>query len=475
MNAPSGRLPWAPVARVLALSAVVATLLSLAFDPRPAVFEEDERDYLRAASHLARYGVFSHASLDSPSVPAPDAYREPGYSFLMAAAWKVARCAPPASEGALEVEISSGSCTGRATRTLNLLLLATAMLGAAAAVRGAGGSAAAALGAALLVAASPALRLAAVGVYSENLATPLLVSASALGAALFARRSRGLALAAALVAGVAPLARSSLIVLPVAFVLLLPFAVRRLGLTVATRRWTVALLVLCTALPGALWTARNSALTGHAVLADRGGAVLAIRAELDRQVGAEGTLPALLAWTPLDSARALGRRLAPDSSFERYEWSGNGNFFTRAIRRWREGRAGSSDPLQADRRLARESLAEFARRPLDHARATLAVAWRGLFAERSPRWLAPYDLALPLGVALATAFLWVSFRAVRRRDAALLALLLPAVLLFAAHAFSTEFLPRFAVPALPVAWAAMVLAFSRPDRTRRDGSPTGTI
>ncbi|KAB2949407.1 MAG: hypothetical protein F9K18_15260 [Thermoanaerobaculia bacterium] len=99
---------------------------------------------------------------------------------------------------------------------------------------------------------------------------------------------------------------------------------------------------------------------------------------------------------------------------------------------------------------------------------------RGLFAEVSPAWARPFDLAFALGLLLAAGMLLATAHALRRRELATLAYLAPAWLLFGFHVAATELLPRYAVPLLPLAWSALALALLqvRP-RRRRAPTPTG--
>ena len=72
----------------------LAAVVSFWLRPPQVVPTGDERDYFPAAVCLARSGVLSCAPL-SVSVPPPDAYREPGYPFLLAAYWRLARMPLP--------------------------------------------------------------------------------------------------------------------------------------------------------------------------------------------------------------------------------------------------------------------------------------------------------------------------------------------------------------------------------------------
>lgn len=457
------RAARAQVAAVLLGGVACVALWTLIRAPWPAAWQTDERDYLRAAVHLARSGVVSHAPVSDPS-PARDAYREPGFSLALAAAWRATGAAPPATDEAFG-DVSP-TRAARAARWLGVALLLIAAGAAAAAARYAGAGTIAAALAGVLVVASPALRAAAATLASESLAAALVAVAGAALAAAVAGRPGAVAVAG-LAAGLAPLARGSALALAPAGLLLLLAAPRDLTLR---RRAARALLFAVLALaPAGAWMLRNRAATGHAVLSDRGGQVLWTRAELDRELAREGLVPALLEWTPLDAARAARERRYPDSRLARYEWSGEGNFFTRSLRRWQAERAAGDDPLAADAALGRAALAEFARRPIDHARAAVAVSWRGLFAERSPPALAPLDLGFALGLLLAGGCLALAWAAARARRPEALALLAPAAALFLFHALATEFLPRFGVPALPLAWAALVAALAGRARPERKG------
>jgi hypothetical protein len=92
---------------------------------------------------------------------------------------------------------------------------------------------------------------------------------------------------------------------------------------------------------------------------------------------------------------------------------------------------------------------------------SIVVGWRGLFAEISPGWTHPFDLALPIGLLLGFAGFSVTLFALRERDGARLLFVSPALLLAAFHVAATEFLPRYTLPLLPTLWATVVLLGSR--------------
>jgi 4-amino-4-deoxy-L-arabinose transferase-like glycosyltransferase len=445
----------ARVANILLASALIAAFASLWFAAPQRGFRLDERDYLREAVHVARDGVFSDAPV-AETATRGGAYREPAYAWLLAVSWRLAGATIPVDEEGWAQ--GAEPAAARVAQRLGALLLAAAAAAAALAARGAGASSATAAAGALAVLLSPALRAASEAPGSEVLTATLIAAAVAFWIAALRSASILPLLAAGGLAGLAPLARgAAFVLLPVGAAILL------LGPTdvpARVRRRRALVFALLAALPATVWCARNRAVTGHFALAERGGQVLWTRAELDLQLGQEGLLPALLEWTPLESARALGRSLAPDSRLDAYRWRGPGNFFTRSIRRWHAEREADGDPFVAEARLTAAALGVFARHPWDHLRATVAVAWRGLFAERSPAWLEPVDLTFALGLLLAAVFAWRLLAALRSRRPVELALVATPLAFFLFHALATEFLPRFGLPLLPLVWVVAVGAFS---------------
>lgn len=433
------------------LLAVVA-VLSLGLAPPRVVPTGDEADYFREAIHLARAGVFSSAPVEQLT-PTPDAYREPGYSFLLACTWKLVGIAPPTQVPSVTADHLAAAVG--AVRALGGFLLLVTAAAVAAAVGAAGGGRAAVVTAAAFVLASPALRQAALTAGSEGLAAVLVALSAAALAGHLAHPSRAQLLLAGLFVGLAPLARGALVVL-IPLGLVLAWRAKSDDRRSARRRH-LALFAFLALAPSGLWMLRNAVALGHPVLADRGGLILSIRAELDRQLGHEGLASALAAWTPSEAVRRWGERRWPEATWRRYAWQREGNFFTRAINRWHAERRAPADSLDVDRRLGREALGEFARHPLRHLVATIAVGWRGLFAEGSPAALVPLDLTLASGLFLALTLGSAWRRAQRERNAALLAVVAWPTALMLFHALATEFLPRFHVPSLPLLWGLAAL------------------
>jgi len=424
---------------------------------------DDERDYAQAAIHLLRDGVFSHAP-PGESVT-PDAYREPGYALFVAGVWRLCGADAPATPAALEENGAAALRAVRCLRRAQRLALLIAAWGAALAARRLGGGRGATVAAALLVCASPALRHLSGQLASEALAAPLLTLAAVALAALAERPAAGRALGAGLLLGALAVTRA-------AFAYLLPFAalVPLLRPRPPQREpWRcrfllAACLLAVSLLPPALWMARNVRQFDRWTLAESRVVPLA-RAELSLDLAREGRWGAALAWTPGGLARDLHRRWFPASRLDRWEWSGppaQANYFVRAIHRRAALLASLGDRLAADAALRREAVEIVRKDPGTYLLSLPPLLWRGLFAERSPAWALPFDLALPLGLLLAIGFVTVLGRAVAQRSGPQLALLLLPTLSFLLHALVTEQLPRFHQPALPLAWAAVAaLLFPR--------------
>lgn len=445
---------------LLALAGGLALVWALAAPGEKPVLTDDEQANAQAAIHLARHGVFSHAP--GVNAPAPDAFREPGYAAFVATVWHLAGSEVPMRPAGLAAGDARARDAVRPVQRAQRLLLALAALGAAAAVGWAGGRSGptvAAVAAFALVALSPALARSADRFASEALAAPLATALACGLAALVERPSNLRALVAGLVAGALALVKAAFPPLAVALALCLPLL---LGGHRGRHRVAFAGVFLAAALllPG-LWIARNAATLGHATLADRGGVVLLTRAELGVDVEREGTGAALAVWTPwpLGATAADG-----ESRLERWSWRGEGGAaspFVRAMARRDALIRETGDPLAADARLRREALAALGAAPGRWLRATVPVAWRSLFAERSPAWLRPFDAALPIGLLLALGAFLALIHALRGADRPALALLLPVTAAYLFAVLATEGLPRFQQPSLPILWATVAATVDR--------------
>lgn len=441
------------VASILLVAGAVALATTFGAARASQRLHEDERDYLRGAAHLLHTGVLSFASLELSDAP-PEAYREPGYPMLLALSFRLAGH----SLGTTEAELTRQPASfWGPVRALNLGLAAIAALATGLAIARLAGLLPGAATFAC-VASSPALG-ATVPLAMTELLAAAHVALAALCLVALAQRARGAPLATGVVFGLLPWVRAEAsLLLPIAFI------VAAISSWKLARREHLLRLGALTAgllLPGTLWVARNAAALGHPVLADRSGLALAVRAELDAEMGRVGVPSALLSWTPIEAAHALARERYPAAYWLDFHPRGTSHYFFATLERWRNARRAASDPLTVDASFRRQAIGRFLSHPAEHLAGAVAVAWRGLFAERSPAGLLPLDLAFLWGLLAGGAFLYVTLDAARRRAAATLVFLLPAWVLFLFHASATEFLPRYAVPLLPLAWGAIVLASGR--------------
>lgn len=448
-----------PATWMLALAGGAALVWALVAPGEKTVLTDDERDYAQAAIHLARHGVFSHSAAIGAS--APDALREPGYSAFLAAVWTIAGSEVPLRPEELTAGIARARGAVRPVQRSQRLLLVLAALGAAAATVRLGGRAGAAVAAFVLVVGSPALARNTDLFASEALAAPLLIAVCLSLACAVARPAVGAVLGGGLLLGLLTLVRAGFAaVAPLLALGLLLLPAGGGGRPRVPRFGLATLYLLAALLPLGLWMARNRATLGAFAMDDR--VVLAARVELGADIESEGPSAAVRAWTPWPlPGDEVG---TPPNRFERWSWrpgSAESGFFARAMHRRQELLTRLGDPLAASRVQRREAQAAIVARPARYLRATLPVAWRSLFAERSPRLFHPFDLALPINLALAVAFLMALAHAATGNDRASLALLLPVIAIYIFSCLATEGLPRFQQPSLPILWAAAATTVDR--------------
>lgn len=134
---------------------------------------------------------------------------------------------------------------------------------------------------------------------------------------------------------------------------------------------------------------------------------------------------AFLFWLP-DFGDSLARALLPASSVERLGWEQD-SFYQASVRRVRAALRAGAGVVDLDTVLREEVLA----RPVAHARATLVLAWRGLFIGKT--W----------GLVAWLCALTVALREARRRDWSLPLLFAPAVFLCLFQAAVSVSIPRY--------------------------------
>ncbi|MBX9607477.1 MAG: hypothetical protein K2Y51_14730 [Gammaproteobacteria bacterium] len=134
---------------------------------------------------------------------------------------------------------------------------------------------------------------------------------------------------------------------------------------------------------------------------------------------------AFLFWLP-DFGDSLARMLLPARSYERLGWEQD-SFYQASVRRVRAALRARPAAVELDRVLREEVLA----RPVAHARATVALAWRGLFIGKN--W----------GLVAWLCALFVTLREARRRDWTLPLFFAPALFLCLFQAAVSVSIPRY--------------------------------
>lgn len=244
----------------------------------------------------------------------------------------------------------------------------------------------------------------------------------------------------------------------------LPLLALAAGLVAAAwpsgQRRRVALLFLAlSALPVALWGARNLVALGAPTLDEgRGAFNLLVRSELDLQLHGDEARAALLAWIPPARGITNARERYPEAAILRPSPRNRDYYVTRAMAIWQSEVERAGSRLEAAPAVRRRALGVIAADPGQHLFVSLLVGWRTLFAERGALAISDPDLALAAGVALHALLLLWTANALRRRDLANLSLALIPVGGWILHALLTEGRERFQIPALPILWLIAALA-----------------
>jgi 4-amino-4-deoxy-L-arabinose transferase-like glycosyltransferase len=219
------------------------------------------------------------------------------------------------------------------------------------------------------------------------------------------------------------------------------------------RRGGAALLLMCGmgALVTLPWLVRNQIEFDRLALSggDYGGRSLLQRLAYNDMTLAEFGA-AFIYWLP-DFGDSLARRLLPPASFARLGWDEPHTFYRQGVARMRADMQRGVVKSEVGTLLRNEVLS----RPLEHGRASLALAWRGIFIGKS------WGLVAWLCAALA---LW---RGWRSRQADFLLLCLPALFLCLFQAAVSVSIPRYNLLFLPPLALAMGMQLERLPRRRR--------
>lgn len=308
-------------------------------------------------------------------------------------------------------------------------------------------------------------------VCTEAPAAALLMGASLLLAAGFGRRRLSLLAAAGFVYGLLALVKALFlyVAVGVAALVVLAMVLDRRGFARAVAGAAAFLLLFAVVVTP--WMYRNHVQFGEFTLAGRGGEVLYTRGIMDREITNDEYLGGLYHWAPYPLNGALRRVLGfsnTDSSRggrvqHLNEWWG-ADFAKEDQAAEEEGRP--EDALTYFRmgsgetqRLLRVYAAEGAEAAAARADAELKQRGLALIKEHWVRHLAISPLFLWRGALLifpplALGFLWAAVR--RRGEVALF--LAPALGMVTLYSLISYFMPRYALPAAPVALLVVVVA-----------------
>jgi hypothetical protein len=231
--------------------------------------------------------------------------------------------------------------------------------------------------------------------------------------------------------------------------------------TMLVRRWRrpAAALLLMGVMGLAVttpWLMRNQLTFDRLALSggDYGGRALMQRLAYNDMTLAEFG-GAFIYWLP-DWGDTLARKVLPPNAYVRLGWDDKQAFYRRGVARMRGDIEAGVVKSEVDTLLRKEVLSH----PVRHARATLALAWRGIFIGKSwglVAWLC------------AVAVLWRGWRA---RDFDYWRLCLPAWFLCLFQAAVSVSIPRYNLLLLPLLALAMALQIERWFAPRRRARAT---
>lgn len=218
----------------------------------------------------------------------------------------------------------------------------------------------------------------------------------------------------------------------------------------------LALLCLVAALVTGPWLLRNHTHFERYTLSggDYGSRSLLQRLAYNDMTLAE-CAAAFVYWLP-DWGDSLARALLPPATYRRLGWDGQQTFYRRGVARMRADMRGGVVQSEVGNLLRDEVFPQ----PLRHGRATLALAWRGIFIGKTWGFVAWLCAALAL------------WRESRRRRYDYLLLCLPAWFLCLFQAAVSVSIPRYNLLLLPVLALAMAQQLEPVLRRRRSSHPT---
>lgn len=405
----------------------------------------DEREYLIAAGNILRYGTYSDLPVTAGPAPPPTSRRPPAYPLFIAAVLATG------GEGTTRIPAGLESPGARAAlgalRWAQAVLLAlTAWMSCAMTWRLTAPhrmSHFAGLAVGCAVALDSVLHASAHRFLSESLALPLLVGLSWSLLAAVARPSRAAYLAAGFTLAALVLTRPLLFYAAPAIAAIIVWVCYMRDVSLRRTTIDVAIFLAAFAPPVLGWMTRNLILQDRFFIAEGAGLVAGMRAGLNGISGSEYVASALH-WS---GSRLARERLLPRLTSE---WTGEaleaaeGERFDRVMDRRAVLRRTHRWP-QADAAHAGEAVTSILESPDDHVRLTPLMFLRGcgIYSRFS------------VGLLLVLAASCAAIRALRRRNAGMIAFLAPAMMLILLNALLTHGIARYTIIAIPILWCAI--------------------
>ena len=422
---------------------------SLSFEQAP---QKDAAQYVTMAWNIAQHAIFSMDSGDAKTV-SPTAYREPGYPALLAFGILVS---PDLKEAPLESLLNDDFQPHlKFLKMLQVALLLVTAIASAGAVLVITGSELLAWVTLFLSGLDTALHRMSDTFLSEPLITMLLALLCLLLALAARKPTLPRCAGAGAILALLALTRAAFFYLWIPPALLLAvLVIRRPALRRTMLRGSLAFLVGFAALTGP-WMVRNYIQFGRFFIAERGGMILAIRAETNMMTRDE-YLASFLYWSNSSFLKEMMDRHFEEATLARLDPSAEGGFVQLARARRRALNDELKDSSAADERLFEESMRKIREHPVRHLLATLPIGYRGLYVK------SPLSVCLLLWIVFFTALMV----AARAGDWAAVAALTPALMSFLFHAFLTHNIPRYNSVLIPALWIALAICLHHWGRSR---------
>jgi len=243
------------------------------------------------------------------------------------------------------------------------------------------------------------------------------------------------------------------------------------------------------------WMVRNAILFDDLVIAQRGGAVLLIRA-VKNEMNWEEKKATIFFYTPKSIQRiAKNLKIGPneDEFYNQGKYHRLNRDLEQDIKNMQQGNVAEMksyyrkakhtipdqlakklgptySPHALDSALKKESITRILNKPMAHLSTTPVFAWRGFWAYKGDN--------IPFSIINAVTFLGLFFgfaKGVVKRDLVLISISLLAVLFFGFHAFLTHFIPRYSAPLIPISAIVtftMLLQAIQKVKVKKSSGPT---